>query len=500
MTSIPAASLRSAPPDQGGGDAPSPQGGRAALVASHRSLFREHNCTTRWGRRGHLPAAGRRGYPVRAGLLHLSLFLLLLCGAFAGFASEPWTLPRALDYALTNSPDVRIAEQRINAARAGLEQANSTFWPQVQFQSSYTRTDNPMMVFGSILAQRAYNYSSPPDFNNLPDVDDLNVKGLVTMPLYVGGRSSAGRDAAKAGTEAAREDARAVRNALAFEVARTYYTVLKTHEFIRAAEAAVRSYETNLTIAQRRFDARTLLKTDVLDIEVRLAQAREDLVRARNANELSQHALRNLLGIEREDFSVVESAPSATVPDSGDFSQRPELAAIRQREQAAEAQLRGAKGGYKPGVSAFGSLDYDYGWRTEGDGKSYTAGLMLQWNLWDGRRTRGKIHEAEAGLKTAREQERKVRLALDFEVEQARLNLKQANERLAVTEKAVAQAAESVALTQARFDQGLALSTQLFDAETALTGARVRHAEAEGDRRIAVAALRKALGLPQLDR
>jgi outer membrane protein TolC len=39
----------------------------------------------------------------------------------------------------------------------------------------------------------------------------------------------------------------------------------------------------------------------------------------------------------------------------------------------------------------------------------------------------------------------------------------------------------------------------LIDAEAALLAARVRRAEAEADRQIAIAALRKALGLPQLD-
>jgi len=43
------------------------------------------------------------------------------------------------------------------------------------------------------------------------------------------------------------------------------------------------------------------------------------------------------------------------------------------------------------------------------------------------------------------------------------------------------------------------LTTQLLDSQTALTAARVRRAEAETDRQIAIAALRKALALPQLD-
>ena len=68
-----------------------------------------------------------------------------------------------------------------------------------------------------------------------------------------------------------------------------------------------------------------------------------------------------------------------------------------------------------------------------------------------------------------------------------------------MTDQAVAQAAESARLTRARFEQELALSKDLIDAETALVTARVRRAEAEADRQIAIAAVRKALGLPQLE-
>lgn len=412
-------------------------------------------------------------------------------------SGEPWTLPQAINHALTNSPDARLAQQRIFAAQAGLRQANAAFSPQLQFQSSYLRTDNPMMVFGSILNQRSYN--SGLDFNHVPDVDDLNVKGLATVPLYAGGRNVAGRDAAKANAEASKQTAEAIRNALAFEVARAFHTVLKTREFIRATEAGVQAFETNLTIATKRLNAGTLLKNEVLDVEVRLAQAREDLVRAQNANALAQRVLRNLLGIDQGDISITDSAPAMNAPDSGDFSRRAELASSLYRQRAAEADIRRAKGGHLPQLNAFGSLDYDYGWKFDGDGKSYTAGLMLRWDLWDGRLTRAKVQESKANLESAREEDRKLRLAIDLEVEQSRLALKEANERLMVTAKVVDQAKESVALTRSRFDQGLAIATQLIDAETALTAARVRRAEAETDQRIAVAAWRKALGLPQYE-
>jgi len=411
--------------------------------------------------------------------------------------AEAWTLERAIGHALTNSPDARIAQRRIAAARGGMDQANAALWPQLQLQSGYTRTDNPMLAFGNILNQRAFSPSL--DFNDVPDVDNLNVRGVLTMPLYTGGRVKAGRDAAKANTEAARANAEAVQNALAFEVARAFHTVLKTREFIRAAEAAVESFEKHLVIASNRLDTGAALKLDVLDVQVRLAQAREDLAHVRNASALSIRALRNALGIEAGDIDVADRAPTVAVPSGNDFSRRPEFLALQQAERAAEAHVRQMKSGYRPRVSAFGSLDYDQGWVNDGDGKSYTAGVMVQWDLWDGKLTRGRVSEAQANLEAMREEEHKLRLAIDFEVEQARRQLNEADERLLVNRSSVAQAEESVELTRARFEQGLVLSTQLIDAQTALTAARMRRAEAEGDQRIAIGALRKALGLPQLD-
>jgi outer membrane protein TolC len=424
-------------------------------------------------------------------------FLLLVCGASLPAAlAEPWTFESAIAQALRQNPDVRLAQHRIAAAQAGLEQANAAFMPRVQFQSSYARTDNPVSVFGYALNQRSFNLSL---INDVPDADNLNVRGLVTVPLYAGGRNVAGRKAAQANTAAAKHTAEAVRNALAFEVARAFLSILKTRDFIRATEAGVRSFESNLGIAQKRMEGGTLLRSEVLDVEVRLAQAREDLVRSRNAHELAKRVLRNLLGLEQGEIEVADSAPALAAPDSGDFRRRPELGASFQRQRAAEAEVRAARGGFLPRVNAFGNADYDYGWKFDGDGKSYTGGVMLQWDLWDGNLTRARVHEAQANWESAQEEERRLRLALDLEVEQAKLALKDATERLAVTQKVISQAAESVEMTRARFEQGLALSTQLIDAETALVAARVRRAEAEADQRIAVAAVRKALGLPQLD-
>jgi outer membrane protein len=412
------------------------------------------------------------------------------------WAAPRWTLEQAIKHALTNSPDTRLAGLRIQSARAALQEAQSSFWPRLHFQSGYTRTDNPIGVFGAALNQRSY--SSTLDFNDVPDADNLNVKGLVTVPLYAGGRNVAEKKAAQAASEATREEEAAVGNQLQFEVARAFHSATKAREFIRAAEAAVQSFQTNLVIARKRLAGGTLLKAEMLDLEVRLSAAEEELVRARHGQALSLRALGNLLGLEGETVEIAEDVATPPVPVSNDFSKRPELAAFEHRRREAGARVREAKGGYLPRVEAFGSLDYDYGWEFGGSGRSYTAGLLLHWDLWDGYQTRARIREAESRQSMVGEEERRIRLAIGLETEQARQHFEEAQESLKVTERAILLAEESVKLTRARFEEGLALGTQLIDAETALTAARVRRAQAEADRLIAIAALRKALGLPQI--
>ena len=425
------------------------------------------------------------------------IFLTLLLRVPVGTGGEAWTLERALHQAALHNPDARIALHRIAAAQAQLAQANSAFWPRLQLQSSYTRTDNPMMAFGSILNQRSFRSSL--DFNDVPDLDDINVRGLVTAPLYAGGRHTADRHAAKSNARAAKFEGMAIQNELQFEVARAFHTILKARELVRSAEASVRSLDENLVVAQRRFDAGAMLKAELLDVEVRLAQAREESVRVRNSSVLAERALRNLLGLESVvEFSVSDALPALLIPESSG-AERPELIALQHREEAALARIRVARSGYKPRLSAFGNVDYDYGTVTGNDGESYAIGVVAQWDLWDGFSARSKVTEAEAQLEMVREEQRKLRLAIDLEVEQARLNLATATERLAAMEKVTARASESHVLTRNRFEQGSALASQLLDAESALLNARVRYAGAVSDQRIALAALRKALALPQLE-
>lgn len=425
----------------------------------------------------------------------IAVVLSLLACSLA--AAETLTLEEAIGRALADNPDARIATARINAAEAVLAQARAAFQPQVRVQTGYVVTNQPASVFGMALNQRSFGPGL--DFNDVPVADNWSAGAAVTLPIYAGGRNVAGRDAAQAALQAAQQGAGATREMLAFEVTRIFLLSQKTRALTEAARASVVAFESSLHLSEKREEAGTALKTDALDMELRLSQAREDLARAVNAEALTRRALANLLGVEEGSVTAASSPPRLAVPPAGASPQRVEVLAAQSLARAAEARVRATAAGRKPELSAFGSAEHDRGGKFDGQGTSFSAGLVARWELWDGGLTRGRVRQAEAEAEAAEEAVRRQRLAVSLEVRQARLALEEAQERLRVSGKSVQLAQESEKLTRERFEGGLALAAQLIDAETALTAARVRRAEAESDRWTAVAALRRALGLPMIE-
>ena len=110
-------------------------------------------------------------------------------------SAETWPLDRAVATALEQNPDARAARARVEGAQAMIQQAQSAWMPQFMVSGRYTETNSPMMAFGSILNQRAFNFGL--DFNQPGRIDNLNATGTLAYNLYAGGRATAGRNAAR---------------------------------------------------------------------------------------------------------------------------------------------------------------------------------------------------------------------------------------------------------------------------------------------------------------
>ncbi len=430
-----------------------------------------------------------------------NLILTACLLAPVALSAETWTLDRAVATALERSPDARIARARIDGAQSIVQQAQSAWLPQVTLSGRYTDTNSPMMAFGSILNQRAFNFGL--DFNHPGRIDNLNATGTVAYNLYAGGRAAAGRTAARAGAEAADFDLRTAHHRLAAEVVRAALNLRKAREAVTAVEGGVKAYEAAVAAARARFDAGQLLKADLLSLEVQLAQTREALSSARHGAALAARAFRFVLGLEPtgEPVEILDDDPALarlTLPDTGDFSQRPELIGLQARVRAAEAMVEAARGARRPTVNAFASYQYDQGWKTDRHGDSWLAGLSVDLSIFDGGQTAGKIRQSSAQLAEVKAVLEQATLGITLEVEQARLAHADAAERLAVSARAVEQAAESASLSRARFEKEALLIADLIGAESRLLEARLRRTVAAADERLALVELRRGLGLTPL--
>ena len=436
----------------------------------------------------------------------MSPFRSLLAAALglAAAALAPakvWTAEEAVATALRQHPDVTAARHRIEACRAMLQQVESAWQPQVILSGHYIQTNNALVALIFTMYQRNFGYASNFDRYNRPGwVDDLNLNGKVVYNLYAGGAPTAQRTAAGAGSRAAEEDLRGVQQQLAAEVIKALLNLRKAREGVSALEAGLRAQDASVANARLRFEAGQVLKADLLSLEVQLARTREALSSARHAAALAARAFTFALGSEPsaepvevapEDPGLANLAPPATT----DFSARPELVALEERQRMAEALVTAARAGNRPTVNAYVAGQYDQGWRFDRHAESLEGGLTLNLNVFDGGRTAGKVRQALAELAQVREQLRKARLGIGLEVEQARLAHADAVERLQVTAAAVLQAEESASLSRARFEQGVLLAAELIGTESRLTEVRLGRVLATADERLALVQLRRALGL-----
>ena len=172
---------------------------------------------------------------------------------------------------------------------------------------------------------------------------------------------------------------------------------------------------------------------------------------------------------------------------------------MEQRKVMQQAALTAANGGWYPAVVLSANLDYARPnariippkdqWETTWD-----VGVQLQWNIWDWFATAAQADQARAQLTQAEAALHLVHDTVALEAAQSYFTLQEAVERIAAAELGRKQATESHRIMSERFSQGLASSTDLLDAETALLQARLTETQAITEVAIQRERFRKSLG------
>jgi len=440
----------------------------------------------------------------------LSLALMILISgmgttrAQTSAAGKPLTLQEAVAVALEKNPTVQAADAYADAVKEGITVAASGRYPRLDFSEGFTRGNNPVYVFGSLLTQRQFterNFELS-FLNTPPPLDNFRTQFTASMPLWDAGQTSRRvRDARLEAQSAVRAGDR-TRQEVVFNVIETYLNGSLARESMRVAQAAVEATKADLVRAQARQEQGLAVPSDLLSAQVQLAQAQEDLLRAQNGVAVADAALNVAMGLP-EDAPVALSGQLGEVMfETGTLDERqaralqarPDFQQIEIGRERAANGVHMARAGFLPKVNLFGAWEEDNQTFLTRGGNNWALGATLTFNLFDGGSNRAHLKESRARQRQAEALRSQISSAIRLQVRQAYLNLATARDRVDVSRGAASQAQESLRIIQDRYEAGLSTITDLLRAETARTSAQKNFLNAIFDYRLSYAALELATG------
>jgi outer membrane protein TolC len=271
----------------------------------------------------------------------------------------------------------------------------------------------------------------------------------------------------------------------------------------------VKLYQHQLEDTKNQFESGTVSNFEVLRAKVFLANAQPDLISARNTYRISMEQLRQSMGAPGMaafpevvgDLNVVRAnfEPDSAIESAHEH--RPEIERLGKLQSASEESVTTARANYYPNLQAFAGYEWDgVGYVNPFPGTPTTAngwllGLQSTWSIFDGRATDGRVRQAKSQLEQARLAKASEELEIDVEVRQTLSSLQEAGELVTASQQTIEQAAEALRLADAKFHAGSATQLDVLTSQVSLTQAKTDQLTANYNYLVAVANVRKAIGM-----
>jgi len=444
-------------------------------------------------------------------VLFACLLVLLVGPSRASDTSPPAPAPDRADLALQallegargHSPALARAQAALEGGEARIGGARSAYLPVFGASTRYLNTDNPTMAFMSLLEQGRVTEDRMAAINDPGTVNDWMTSLYARYRLYDFGRRRAGLDAAREDAERLRLLNDAAWRDVRFAVTAAYYDLLRARNAIGLWEETVRLFQAHEDLIRDQFEAGTVLRSDLLQIGVRLAEARENLVSARYQAEIALARLAAVVGVPASEIEVPDR-PLGSPPYAADEGpllvaareEHPTIEALMAAERAAAYSEKAARRGNWP------SLDMEIQGIWHGDDEtfgmerdSYAIFILLDFPFYDGGASKAARLEASARRRETEAMRREAADGMELAVRTAHRNTLDAVTRVGIADEAVVAADAALAIIEERYRGGMAKVVDLLEAERALTESRVRALDARAMAWSALAGVERFAGL-----
>jgi outer membrane protein TolC len=408
-----------------------------------------------------------------------ALALLLPMQAVAGEAVMRLSLSDALERVRQNNYTIKAARSRVDQADGRVVQSRQAFLPKVTLSETLTITNDPGAALVYKLQQKSLQNS---DFEaskmTHPDViNDFNTSLQVMQPIY-NADASAARKMALTAKKAQEHLVIRTEETMAFQVCKVYYGLLLAKKNIEAVDQSIITMQGYSAEAAKGYSVGMLSKSDKLSTDIRLAELQEQKLllqdEIKNASDMLKVMLRLDAGVTlvpTGDLVVDGSLPGDGTAAS--LVNRSDIKAYEAFRQVAAYQEEMIRESRMPRVNAFLQTNL-HSSTLFGGGSSWALGMNVQWNIFDGMATSGRIQEAKAQEREAMYNYEAAKSNTLAEVNKSSRSLKTAKTRIAVASKSLEEAKVSFDFIGKKYKTGMAMTFELLMREQAFTYAKMR--------------------------
>jgi outer membrane protein len=440
-----------------------------------------------------------------------AIFLLLILSGWgwgtagsAGAAERGGSLNlnQAIEIALEEHPAIKQYRENVTATRYGIGVARAAYLPQVNFVTNY--------YYGNSLPGSSTKPGTTGTTGTTGGVGGLGVTNYflyqiqATQLLYDFGKTPGLIKESRATFEQSQQDYASSRQQVALDARTAYFGHLAAQRAYKVQEETVRQYQALLKQAQGFYQVGLKAKIDVTKAEANLYDAEANLIKAKNAVDLSRVTLMTALGLKTWPFSQVEPMLEVKVlPESLEAlkaeaqQRRPELLKNRYQQNYNQAAVKVARAGYFPvfnSVAAYGRQSIDQPFASQPS--AWYVGAAMTLPLFEGLSTAYAVGQNKAQLRATQENYEVLRQNVTKEVEQAFLDVKSGWELIRASKKALEAARENLRLAWGRYQAGVGTIIEVTDAQVQSSQADLKFVQALYDYRVFEAKLDKAIGKP----
>ena len=401
------------------------------------------------------------------------------------------SLAEAVRTAQERQPQLRQAQASTTAAQARVDQGFAPLLPQVSLNANYQRSFSPSATFGTadpssgIIRREGFNFG-----------------GTVSQLVWDFGRSTGRWRVAQQNAAAQENNQEQTQSNLLANVRTTYFNALAQQVLVSVAEETLQNQQSHLDQVNAQVQVGTRPEIDLRQQQTLVANARLQLIQARNNSATLKAQLNQAMGLEGPtDYAVQdeviglvqgEDTPVDNLVEAA-FGNRADLAATDNQLRAQEQQLSVIRGNFFPSLNvALSGTESGPNLRSLSWG--VTGQVGLSWPLFQGGLTLAQMREQRANITSVQAQRDSLRQQVRLEVERAQLSVHAARESVTATDEALANARERLRLAEGRYRAGVGNIIELSDAQLSATNAAVQRVQAAYNLATARIELARSLG------